>query len=194
MKKCFLAAGAVLIFVLLAFQILDMKPGRRTTAEDVIKKMNLEPMVKGDCGGYFREIFRSEREAKQDPQRKCCSIIYHLIKRDYKVPFHKVTSDEIFTYLAGEPQLMALIHPDGRWEEVTLGDNLSKGETPVKIVPAGVWMAEAIRNPKADSWSLLTVTVVPGFDLNDYAHSEAADIVKNFPKAGKRIKELGLDK
>ena len=194
MKKSFLAAGAALVFGLLAFQILNAKPGRSMTAEDVIKKMKLEPMVAGDCGGYFREIFRSEREAKQDTPRKCCSIIYHLIIKDYKVPFHKITSDEIFTYLAGDPQLMALIHPDGRWEEVTLGNNLSKGETPVRIVPAGVWMAEAIRNPKADSWSLLTVTVAPGFDLNDYSHSTPADIIKNFPKAEKRIKELGLDK
>ena len=194
MKRNILTAGAALVLILSAFQIFNSKTGSRTSAEQVIKKMGLEPMAEGDCGGYFREIFRSERNAQPDNTRKCCSVIYHLIIKDYKVPFHKITSDEIFTYLAGDPQLMALVHPDGRVEEVTLGNNFLKGETPVKIVPAGVWMAEALRNPKADSWSLLTVTVVPGFDLKDYSHLKAADMIKKFPMAEKRIKELGFDK
>ncbi len=194
MKRNFLTAGVVLVLVLSAFQVLNSKTGGRTSAEEVIKKLGLAPMAEGDCGGYFREIFRSERDAQPDNARKCCSVIYHLIIKDYKVPFHKITSDELFTYLAGNPQLMALVYPDGRVEEVTLGNDLQKGETPVKLVPAGVWMAEAIRNPKAGSWSLLTVTVVPGFDLKDYSHLTAADMIKKFPMAEKRIKELGFDK
>lgn len=196
MKKMLLAAGLVLILILVAFHISSAKSGSRVAAEDVIKTLGLEPMIKGDCGGYFREIFRSEQDAKLADARKCCSVIYHFITKDYKVPFHKITSDEIFTYLAGQPQLMVLIYPDGRMEEVTLGNKFLSGETLAKIVPAGVWMSETIKNPtrKSDSWSLLTVTVAPGFDLKDYSHSKAADIIKLFPKAEKRIKELGFDK
>ncbi|MFA6584270.1 MAG: cupin domain-containing protein [Elusimicrobiaceae bacterium] len=191
-------ACAVLVFVSVIFGPLGVSSaaqGKRLSADEAIKIMGLEPMP-GRCGGYYKEIFRSSRDAKlesPDP-RKCGSIIYHLIKGKYVVPFHKITSDEIFSYLAGDRQVMLLVYPDGKWEEITLGNNLAKGETPVKVVPAGVWMAELIKDSKTDSWSLITVTVMPGFDPKDYSHSSAADIIKNFPETEKRIKELGLDK
>ncbi len=194
MKFFFLAISFTVLIICFSIQILYASQ-KKMNVETIIKKLGLIQMTsEGDCGGHFKEIYRSAKEAKTENSRNCCSIIYHLISGNYAVPWHKISSDEIFTYLAGEPQTIMLIFPDGNWEVITLGNDFTKGEIPIKVIPAGVWMAEIIKNSKKNSWSLVSVTVSPGFDLKDYIHGPSADIIKKYPAAEKKIKELKLDK
>lgn len=173
--------------------VTTAKLNKKMSARDVIDKLGLTP-IPDNCGGDYKEIYRSACLANTAQSRNCASIIYHLIKADYMVPLHKMASDETFTYLAGSPQLLVIVHADGSMEEVILGSNLLKGEVPVKTVPAGCWFAEKIKTPSKKAWSLVSITVTPGFDSADFADGDFKVITEQFPEAGKRLAKLGFDK
>jgi len=165
---------------------------QKFTAEEIINKLQLVKMDEGDCGGYFKEIYRSLAQVKTDKQQNACSIIYHLIRADYIVPWHKITSEEIFIFLAGSPQIICYITPEGRLVEATLGNDYDKGEIPMQIIPPNCWMSETLIDKSENSWSLLGVSVVPGFDISHYSATTADKIYKEYPALEKRIKEIGL--
>ena len=142
---------------------------------------------------YFREIYRSKFSAGTEKPRYCATMIYDLMQGDAIDPWHKITSDEIFIHHAGTPVTMMLLFEDKTWEEKTLGSNVLEGEVPQVIVPAGTWMAIALKDRSPDSWALMGVLVVPGFEYEDLIKGDAEKLIKEYPAAAGRIRELGMD-
>ena len=76
--------------------------------EGIIKKLNLKPLP--DEGGYFRETYRSKISApvrfkndKEAVSRNLGTAIYYLVTPDSFSALHKVKSDEMFHFYAGDP-------------------------------------------------------------------------------------------
>ena len=88
-------------------------------------------------GGYYKEIFRSEKLVDND--KSAMTSIYYLLENEDKSAFHRLTSPEVWYYHAGYPLMLHVIHPDGRLVTHLMTADFS-GEQQVAIEP-GCWFA-----------------------------------------------------
>ena len=133
------------------------------SASDVIRLLALEPHPEG---GHFRETFRDARETFRDAvegARAVSTAIYFLLARGGRSHWHRVDAAEVWHYYAGAP-LALEIAEQGRIERVTLGADLTAGERPQAVVPAGAWQAAE----SLGDWTLVGCTVAPGFEFTGF--------------------------
>ena len=154
---------------------------------EIIKLLNLKPLPLE--GGYYCETFRSEIESERK-NRRTGTCIYYLLDGKSKSYWHSVKSDEIWLYHSGSPAIQLLLFPDGAWEERIIGANFAENEFPQSVIPAGAWQAAVLKKP--DSWGLFSAVVCPGFEFEDYMPGKGVELIKKWPTAEKRVKELGL--
>ncbi|MBB4284888.1 cupin domain-containing protein [Roseospira goensis] len=164
------------------------------TAEAVIRHLGLQPHPAE--GGYFRETYRAPeavagaalptRYAGMD---RCVSTaIYYLLTPETLSAMHRLASDEVFHFYAGDPVQQLHLHPGGRAETVTLGADVFAGQRPLVVVPQGVW--QGARLCPGGRWALLGCTVAPGFEFADYEHGDRAGLVAGWPDAADLIAAL----
>jgi predicted cupin superfamily sugar epimerase len=131
-----------------------------------ISKLNLQ---KHREGGYFIESYKSI-ELVNLPNyhgpRHVCTAIYYLLKGDEFSSFHVMKSDELWHFYAGSSLTVFIIEPNGRLNEVILGENIDNGHTFQAAITAGCWFAAAVDD--YNSYSLVGCTVSPGFDYQDW--------------------------
>jgi predicted cupin superfamily sugar epimerase len=70
---------------------------------------------------------------------------------------------EIWHYYAGAALTLEIAEA-GRQRTLTLGPNLTAGERPQGIVPAGAWQAAQ----SLGDWTLVGCTVAPGFEFSGF--------------------------
>lgn len=144
------------------------------TAAQLRQQLNLQPHPEG---GYYRQTFRSaiELEAPQGP-RAASTAIYFLLEQGDFSAWHRVASDEVWHFYAGDPLELHLIYPDGRYQLHLLGPPTARSE-PQVVVPAGVWQAAC----PVGTFTLAGCTVAPGFDFADFDLPERAWLLGQFP-------------
>ncbi len=154
------------------------------TAQDVIDRLQLVPLTIE--GGYFRETYRSSlilpATALPDrfgAPRNVSTAIYYLLTPDSFSAIHRVTSDEVFHFYAGDPVEMLQLWPDGRGQTVIIGRNLAAGHEPQVVVPGGVW--QGCRLTVGGHWALLGCTVAPGFDYADFETGDRRQLTASYP-------------
>lgn len=162
-------------------------------AQRIIEQLNLKPLPLE--GGYFRETYRSEERidaAALPPryagERSRCTAIYYLLTPDCFSALHRVKSDEIFHFYAGDPVRMLQLHPEGRGETLTLGGDLDAGHRPQVIVSRGVW--QGCRLAPGGRVALMGTTVAPGFDYDDFELASRPSLFKQFPRFENEIRQL----
>lgn len=163
--------------------------------KEIIKLLGLKPLETE--GGYFRETYRSEDILSKEvlPSRyrsdRClATVIYYLLTPDNFSAMHKVSSDEIFHFYLGDLVQMLLLSPDGKGREVTLGQDIKRGQQLQMVVPRGVWQGVKLR--KGGRFALLGTTVCPGFEYEDFILGMRDLLTKEYPKHAAEI--LGLTK
>lgn len=145
----------------------------------VIDALDLQPHPEG---GFYRETFRAPLVLAGLPHagaRSASTAIYFLLPAGEFSAFHVVASDEVFHFYDGQPLALDVIHLDGRHERVVLGRELSLGQRPQHVVPAGALQASM---PLGDGWSLVGCTVAPGFDFADFEMPPRATLAARFPQ------------
>jgi len=154
------------------------------TAEDVKKLLKLSPLEPE--GGFFRETYRSRWQVPADYRpgnssgtRAIGTAIYYLITPDSYSRLHRLPGTEIFHFYLGDPAQMLQLHPDGRSELVTLGQNIVASQQPQVVVRGGVW--QGLRLVEEGEWALLGTTMSPGFDYADYENGIWSELVEQFP-------------
>ncbi len=167
------------------------------TADQVIRRLALEPMSDNACPGFYKPTYQSGIQADMEKDRPAASLIYYLMTQNVPIdPWHILTSDEILLYHAGAPMIQMLLYPDGTWEEVILGPDVDKGQVCQKVIPAGTWMGFVKRETPEYTWGLYGVMVVPGWHIDDIRMirnvRELEFLKKKFPTAVPRGDELGL--
>ena len=95
------------------------------TSEYYIEKLEMIPHVEG---GYFKESFLSESFVSED--KKLWSSIYFLLRTGEVSNFHRLKSDELWYYHAGQSLTIYMITPDGNLITKQLGLNIENGESP----------------------------------------------------------------
>lgn len=160
------------------------------SAAQIIDIMKLEPL--GIEGGYYRETYRCKSPSNTDPARSCGTCIYYLLSDMDISKWHKVENDEMWIFHSGKPVTQLLLYPDGTWEERTMGPNIENGQVLQSLVPGGVWQAAVLSDRAKDSWAFFSVTVNPGFEFEDFTEGNPAELLKQYPAAAERMKELGF--
>jgi predicted cupin superfamily sugar epimerase len=164
-----------------------------TDAAAIIEALGLVPHPKE--GGYFRETYRAAEAlpaaalgARYAGARAVSTAIYYLLTPPTFSALHRLASDEVFHFYAGDPVAQLRLHPDGRGEIVTIGNNLFAGMHPQAVVPSGVW--QGARLAPGGRYALLGCTVAPGFDYADYESGSRAVLAAAYPQFAEEIATL----
>jgi predicted cupin superfamily sugar epimerase len=124
------------------------------SAAAIIEQLNLQRHPEG---GHFVETFRDPTGAS--------TAIYYLLEAGERSHWHRVHgAAEVWHYYAGSPLELRLSADGHELESHRLGNNLSAGERPQLIAPAGWWQsAESL-----GQWTLVGCTVAPGFEFDNF--------------------------
>ena len=138
-------------------------------------------------GGYYVRTYESGEliapEAFADQRyagaRHTATAIYYLLEPDTFSEMHRLKSDEIFHFYAGDPVDMLQLFEAGGGSIVRIGNRLGEGERPQVIVRRGVWQGS--RLAPGGKWALLGCTVSPGFEFEDYEAATREELCAKWP-------------
>src|ERR1700675_1325333 len=164
------------------------------TAEDVKKLLGLQPHPR-EGGWYVRTYEAAElvaAEAFADGRyagvRRTGTAIYYLLEPDTCSEMHRLQSDEVFHFYAGDAVEMLQLREGGRGATIEIGNDLLRGQRPQAGGERGVWQGSRLR--KGGRWTLLGWTVRPGFEFEDYETGERAKLSAGWPEFAEEIKAL----
>lgn len=164
------------------------------SADAVIARLGLRPHP--EEGGWYRETWRDAESVAGahlparhgGTPRSFGTAIYYLLTPGTRSALHRLTSDEVFHFYAGDPVEQLRLYPDGRAEQVLIGPDLMAGHMPQTVVPRGVW--QGARLATGGAWALMGCTVAPGFDFADYEHGDRAALTAAWPDLAELIADL----
>lgn len=150
----------------------------KLTAEEVIQTYKLEPLTIE--GGYFREIYRSKTTLDTDiGRRNSLTHIHYLLKKGQVSKLHRLKSDEIWFFYAGDPITIIDISPDGTLKTEVLGAKFPEQKTDY-VFEKNHWFG-AFLNDESD-WSLLGCSVSPGFEYADFELGDRKQLINDYPE------------
>jgi predicted cupin superfamily sugar epimerase len=134
-----------------------------TSASEIAKLLNLIPHPEG---GYYKETYRCDESMTRSDgtTRSAGTAIYYLLVGTEPAAWHKVASDEIWHYYAGDLLELELRDEEGISSVHKLGMDPAHGAYPQFIIPKHIWQ----RARCTGQWTLVGCTVSPGFDFADF--------------------------
>lgn len=163
-----------------------MPPTARTYIDAL--KMQAHPE-----GGFFRETYRSDVlvDVTGDGavrQRNAATGIYFLLEDGNFSAFHKIMSDEMWHFYAGQALEIFELHITGALRCTRLGPDILRGDVHQHVVPANTWFASRV--VAGSAFSLAGCTVAPGFDFADFLLADRVALLATFPQHESIITEL----
>jgi predicted cupin superfamily sugar epimerase len=162
------------------------------TVTGLVERFGLLPHPEG---GFYKETYRSEEIIKNDAlpgrfpgDRNFSTAIYFLLEQGNFSAFHRIKSDECWHFYAGQSLHVHVIHPNGKYELIRLGNDIAAGETFQAVVPAACWFASETAD--GGRFSFVGCTVAPGFDFSDFELADGKDLSAEFPQFEKLIARL----
>ncbi|WP_325053009.1 cupin domain-containing protein [Thermomonospora amylolytica] len=122
-------------------------------------------------GGWFRETWRTAvtfRPPGYPGERASATGIYFFLPPGEESMWHVVRSDEVWFHHHGDPLVLDLGgtgERPGPAEPVLLGPDVTGGQRPQVLIPAGTWQAARPDGPRG---TLVSCVVSPGFDFADF--------------------------
>lgn len=156
----------------------------KTEAQSLIERLDLKPLPLE--GGYFRETYRSDRKISDTKNLSTC--IYFLLTDETFSAFHRLPSDEIWHFYAGDPVNLYVVNEDGQLKVSRLAAEINQESAPQAVVHAGSWQAAMLAD--GGRFALLGCTVAPAFDFEDYEHGRRDVLIEAFPQYRDEIMKL----
>jgi hypothetical protein len=127
---------------------------------------------------FFSECYHSPN--RNEEGKLLASTMYGLYCKEPKSysDFHKLSHEEIWTFLEGDPFTLYLLYEDGSVDTITLGSDLASGQLLQYTVPVGVMQAGCL-NPGGE-YALYSCTVVPAFDWQCFTMVSTEEIMQNY--------------
>ena len=149
-----------------------------------IEKLGLEAHPEG---GYFRQTYKaglmvpkSALPAGFAGARAASTAIYFLLEGRNFSAFHRLRSDEVWHFYAGDPLMVHGIEPEGKYFSILLGRDLEAGQVLQAVAPAGCWFASHVADWK--SYAVVGCTVAPGFDFADFEMAKREELAQENPQ------------
>lgn len=169
-----------------------MTAAHRSKATEWAGRLGMTPHPEG---GWYKETYRSDGTIPQqsldgdfDGPRNFSTGIYFLLTADVFSAFHRIRSDEMWHFYAGDGLVIHEIAPDGTYTSHRLGPDHSEGEVFQLVIPAGSWFASEVR--AGGEYGLVGCTVAPGFDFRDFEMAKRDDLTSRFPQHSSVIGRL----
>lgn len=153
-------------------------------AEELIRTLDLQPHPEG---GWYREVYRSARRVQPFDSRSsrgALTVIYFLLVDGAHSRWHRVLSDEAWTWVEGAA--LELHRIDAALTETTRVTLAAPGDGTgaAAVIPAGDWQAARTTG----AYTLVTCAVGPGFDFADFTMlsddpETAAEVRQQLPDA-----------
>src|ERR1035438_6235983 len=132
------------------------------TADEVKKILGLVPHPRE--GGFYIRTYESGEmltpncfgEGRYPGSRHTGTAIYYLLEPGTFSEMHRLKSDEIFHFYAGDAVEQLQLFADGGGRMVRMGHDLAAGERPQMVVPRGVW--QGARLVAGGRWALVGCT------------------------------------
>ena len=128
------------------------------SARQIIELLDLAPHPEG---GHFRETFRDPR---RHDGRAHSTAIYFLLAEDEVSHWHRVDAAEQWHWYGGAPLELRIADDNDEGRSHHLGGDLTAGERPQAVVPAGAWQSAR----SLGAWTLVGCTVAPGFEFSAF--------------------------
>lgn len=161
----------------------------KSQAQILIERFNLKPLPRE--GGFFRETYRADKKVDATAagsQKSVSTCIYFLLSKDTFSAFHRLPSDEIWHFYAGDQVELSVISNEGELKVYRLDASLSDGTAPQVVVQSGCW--QGARLTGNGGYALLGCTVAPAFDFSDYEHGDRQKLLQKFPQHSQTIMNL----
>ncbi|NYF88993.1 cupin domain-containing protein [Tunturiibacter empetritectus] len=163
-------------------------------AEDVKKLLGLQPHPR-EGGWYVRTYEATEKvdakafgDKRYAGARRTGTAIYYLLEPETFSEMHRLKSDEVFHFYAGDAVEMLQLVEKGKGQTVVIGNDLLRGQRPQVVVERGVWQGS--RLVAGGRWALLGCTVSPGFEFEDYDAGERKELCEAWPEFVEEITAL----
>ena len=163
-----------------------------TTAQTYVQALQLLPHPEG---GFYKETYRSQQcltVARPGDgalaARNASTGIYFLLEQGNFSAFHKILSDEMWHFYAGQALEVLALADDGELCCTRLGPDIGRGEVFQHVVPANTWFASRV--VAGGHFALVGCTVAPGFDFADFCLADRAALLAEFPQHRQTITEL----
>jgi predicted cupin superfamily sugar epimerase len=159
------------------------------TAEAWIARLDLQPLPFE--GGFFRQSVCAEERspvARPGGSRPLHTAIYYLVTPRSFSTMHRLASDEVFHFYAGDRVRMLQLSPDGTGRVVHLGNDGAPDVEPQVLVPRGTWQGTEL--VPGGRFALLGTTMAPGFELADFESGHAAPLIRAYPQFEELLKRL----
>jgi hypothetical protein len=130
------------------------------TAAEIVAALGMQRHPEG---GWYVETFR---DAAGTGGRGNSTAIYFLLEAGDTSAWHRVKdAAEVWHLYAGAPlEIVVFDEASGSRVASILGMNLTEGERPQLVVPAGAWQTAR----SLGAWTLVGCTVAPGFDFAQF--------------------------
>ena len=156
------------------------------TAEEVKKLLGLKPHPR-EGGWYVRTYEAAElvaaaafADGRYAGPRRTGTAIYYLLEPDTFSEMHRLQSDEVFHFYAGDAVEMLQLRESGSGAMVVIGNDLLRGQRPQVVVERGVWQGSRLVD--GGRWALLGCTVSPGFEFEDYETGVREKLCADWPE------------
>lgn len=153
-------------------------------AQKWINRFNMQPHPEG---GYYEETYRSTGSIAESDRSFSTAIYYLLLERAFSA-FHRIRSDELWHFYAGQTLEIAVLYPDGSLKIHRLGANWEMGDRFQLLVPANHWFASRMADPT--TYALVGCTVSPGFDFRDFEMAQRENLLQQYPQHSTVIQQL----
>lgn len=139
------------IAALAVLPIIATKDIGDRSAQEIIKKLNLQPNVEK---GYYAQTFEDPDRVNN---RSVSTLIYYFLEgSDGDSIWHRVTdAAEVWHYYAGAPLTLTLSRDDGApYQRHVLGADIFDNQSPQVMIPKNVWQSARSHG----SWTLVGTT------------------------------------
>ena len=123
-------------------------------------------------------------------KRNICTHIYFLLEKHGFSAFHRIKSDELWHFYAGDPLIIYEIAQSGELTRHVLGDKIEMGQSLFCVIKNGNWFASIVKND--GEYGLAGCTVAPGFDFTDFELAEKNSLTKTYPQHAGLINSMTI--
>jgi predicted cupin superfamily sugar epimerase len=167
------------------------------TAKDVKKLLGLQPHPRE--GGWYVRTYKAAElvdakafaDGRYAGARLTGTAIYYLLEQGTFSEMHRLRSDEVFHFYAGDAVEMLQLREGGEGAMVVIGNDLLRRQRPQVVVERGVWQGS--RLVEGGRWALLGCTVSPGFEFEDYEAGVREELCVKWPTFTGEIAALTRD-
>ena len=158
--------------------------------DDLIRRFELQAHPEG---GYFRETYRAAAKVNREgagQTRAASTAIYYLLCDGAHSAWHRIRSDEVWHFYAGEPLLVHVLDENGQRVTHRLGNALTHPGTVFQaVVTAGLWFAAECEDQA--TFALVGCTVAPGFEFSEFELADVDVLRSTYPAQAEFIARLG---